>query len=327
MDNSVVTAHYNERPQENRMSRKLSPIYQMRKFNNWLKSVLIFLHTQPGYSVLDLCCGKGGDLHKFAQADIITYVACDTADISVKELANRYNSMNKPPFRPILLVGDCFDVRVSDFLPPQIMFDIVSCQFAIHYAFETESRVRGLLQNVTDRLKPGGFFIGTTVDANVVVRKVRAVTDLSIGNSVYRVTFDQKFASKRFAHGTPYGFRYNFKLDQSVDDCPEFLVHFPSFQRLAEEYDLELVMLNNFHDFFAEFSSDKYPRYRDLLHSMRVLNEEFTIEPDQWDAIYLYTAFAFRRKGEPSPGVPTNEIQRAEVHSVSDSEIIMMNST
>ena len=65
MDNAAVTSHYNERRDEGRRGRQASPIILMRRFNNWVKSVLIALHTKPGYSVLDLCCGKGGDLGKW----------------------------------------------------------------------------------------------------------------------------------------------------------------------------------------------------------------------------------------------------------------------
>lgn len=324
MDNSQVTAHYNERPNQTRVTRKDSPIYQMRQFNNWLKSVQIYHHTRPGNSVLDLCCGKGGDLFKWSQAKCTSYVACDTAALSVQELANRYNQMKSAPFRPTLLVGDCFQHRISQYLPEHTTFDVVSCQFAIHYAFETENRVRTLLQNVTDRLKPGGFFIGTTVDANVLVRKIRAIDQISIETPVYSVTFDEEYASKHFAPGNPYGIRYTFTLDQSVEDCPEFLVHFPSFEAVAAEFDLELVLLCNFHTFFKEFSSEKYPRYRDLLLSMKVLNAEGTISAEQWDAIYLYTAFAFRKKGEGKPDSPVENVESKQFSSVSLEEIIKM---
>lgn len=298
----------------------------MRLFNNWLKSVLIYLHSRPGFSVLDLCCGKGGDLHKWGEAGATSYVACDTAHVSVTIAADRFNQLSTASFFPLLLVGDCFAVRLQDFLPAERFFDIVSCQFAIHYAFESEQRVRRLLQNVTDRLKPGRFFIGTTVDANVLIRKIRAINDLTISSDVYQVKFDEHFKSKRFTKGSPYGIRYTFTLDQSVEDCPEYLVHFPSFVTLAEEYDLELVMYLNFHDFFTEFSSEQYPAYRDLLFSMRVLNDEGSITPDQWDAIYLYTAFAFQKRGATSEEKAPVEVKRREWPNIPHKDIIIMNS-
>lgn len=306
MDAGEVAKHYNARPIENLRSRRNSPIIRLRQFNNWLKSVLIDLHTRPGNAALDLCCGKGGDLHKWLTVGCTTYVGCDIARVSVGVAADRWNESLKknnssPTFRPILRTGDCFEVRIADHIPPHVEFDIVSCQFSMHYAFDSERRVRRLLENVTDRLKPGGFFVGTTIDANVVIRKIRAITDMEISSSVYRIRFDDRHADKKFRRDAgPYGIRYNFTLDQSVEDCPEFLVHFPSFVEVAREFDLELVMLCNFHDFFTEFSSPQYPTYRDKIFRMDVLDEHGSISPDEWDAIYLYTAFAFKKSGKLS---------------------------
>lgn len=48
-------------------------------------------------------------------------------------------------------------------------FDLVSCQFAAHYAWSSEASVRALLSNVATALSPGGYFIGTIPDANVMV--------------------------------------------------------------------------------------------------------------------------------------------------------------
>lgn len=48
-----------------------------------------------------------------------------------------------------------------------------SLQFALHYSFSEEARARRALQNVSSLLRPGGVFIGTIPDANVLVRKLR----------------------------------------------------------------------------------------------------------------------------------------------------------
>lgn len=48
---------------------------------------------------------------------------------------------------------------------PELMFDICSCQFVYHYSFESEQKADMMLRNACKRLKPGGFFIGTTPDA------------------------------------------------------------------------------------------------------------------------------------------------------------------
>ena len=69
------------------------------------------------------------------------------------------------------------------------MFDIVSTQFAIHYMFRSEDKLRAYLRNVTDRLEPGGFFIGTTIDSDELVYRVRTEgnPDNSISNDFMKV--------------------------------------------------------------------------------------------------------------------------------------------
>lgn len=46
-------------------------------------------------------------------------------------------------------------------------------QFALHYSWSTEARARQALANVSALLRPGGIFIGTMPDANVIVKKLR----------------------------------------------------------------------------------------------------------------------------------------------------------
>lgn len=46
-------------------------------------------------------------------------------------------------------------------------------QFALHYSWSTEARARQALANVSALLRPGGIFIGTMPDANVIIKKLR----------------------------------------------------------------------------------------------------------------------------------------------------------
>jgi mRNA (guanine-N7-)-methyltransferase len=68
---------------------------------------------------------------------------------------------------------------------------MVSTQFAIHYMFESENKLRAYLRNVTDRLNVGGFFIGTTVDSDELVYRIRnsPTKDNSVKNDFYEVVF------------------------------------------------------------------------------------------------------------------------------------------
>ena len=46
-------------------------------------------------------------------------------------------------------------------------------QFGLHYSWSTEARARRALANVSALLRPGGIFIGTMPDANVIIKRLR----------------------------------------------------------------------------------------------------------------------------------------------------------
>ncbi|GKB05712.1 mRNA cap guanine-N7 methyltransferase 1, partial [Tanacetum coccineum] len=176
-----VADHYSARTNQTLEEREASPIIHLKKLNNWIKSVLIQLYAKRGDSVLDLACGKGGDLIKWDKAHIGYYVGIDIAEGSIEDCRTRYNGdadhhqrRKKFTFPARLMSGDCFEVRLDRALADDAPFDLCSCQFAMHYSWSTEARARRALANVSSLLRPGGIFIGTMPDANVIVKKLRA---------------------------------------------------------------------------------------------------------------------------------------------------------
>ena len=49
-------------------------------------------------------------------------------------------------------------------------FEVVSCQFAIHYFFENEIKLDAFIKNVDSVMAPGGYFIGTCFDGEKVAQ-------------------------------------------------------------------------------------------------------------------------------------------------------------
>ena len=289
-----VAVHYNSLADRHRTLTSGSDILHVRNLHNWIKSVLIGRHLRPGAAVLDLACGKGGDMQKFRVGECATYCGVDIALQSVRDAVGRYNGCNGRPGMPFtghFAAADFCDARLSSVLPPGVTYQaslslpisrspslaprlsplfptrdsvstrdafplhisqLVSCQFAVHYAFATEARAEAMLANVASQLEPGGFFVGTTPDANVLVSRLRAAPELSFGNGRYQVAFNARHSSKRFDAAAPFGIGYRFSLNEAVDDCEEYLVHLPAFERLARKHGLQLLFANNFTDFFAQ---------------------------------------------------------------------------
>jgi mRNA (guanine-N7-)-methyltransferase len=58
-DKDTVRQFYNTKPKIDLHTRGESRIYQLRQFNNFIKSVLIGRYCRQGDCVFDICCGKG----------------------------------------------------------------------------------------------------------------------------------------------------------------------------------------------------------------------------------------------------------------------------
>lgn len=221
--NDVVRAHYNAVPERGRDWRKTdSRIKGLRSFNNWVKSCIVQkfspdedhtpgalergTHSDKKLLVLDIGCGKGGDLGKWQQApqQVELYVGLDPADVSIDQARERYRSMasrgghggrgggrggygRRPQprlFDARFHTKDCFGETIGDldivrqvgFTSSTIAehrgFDVVSMMFCMHYAFETEQKARQMLKNVAGALRKGGRFIGCIPNSDVIGSRV-----------------------------------------------------------------------------------------------------------------------------------------------------------
>ena len=141
---------------------------------------------------------------------------------------------------------------------PEQKFDLVSCQFAFHYCFETQEQAECMVRNAAECLKQGGYFIGTTPDANLILSRLSQGKP-KFGNSVYSVEFDsESTVGKAMANGVPsladlpkFGNKYNFHLE-GVVDCPEFLVNFDVLTEIADRHGLMLVGMQKFENHFKQ---------------------------------------------------------------------------
>ena len=305
-----VAAMYNSLQDRHRTLDAGSEILHLRNLNNFVKSVLFQKYLpkgdrQRGCVVLDLACGKGGDMLKFKASNIAVYVGIDIAANSVRDAAHRYNGANgraAMPFAATLMAGDYCDPSFPSKLPAHISFGFVSCQFSMHYAFRSEAKARAFFANATCRLQPGGILVASCPDANVLIKRLRAAAGLEFGNSLYHVKFADAHASKAFAAGaSPYGLAYTFALKEAVEECEEYLVHLPTLTKLAKEYGLELLAATNFTDFFAS----EWRHHAPLLDRMKVLPAEGAIAAEEWEVAHTYMVLALRMCDERGGAVPT----------------------
>ncbi|KZT60477.1 mRNA capping enzyme, large subunit, partial [Calocera cornea HHB12733] len=300
----------NARPEVGRTARRESPIIALKNFNNWVKSVLIQKYGHAGgrnrdVRVLDIGCGKGGDLLKWSRNGVSEYIGLDVAEISVRQAEERYLEMRQRRMRAYFRALDCYRESIRDVLPKEVFavpFQTVTMQFCMHYAFYSEASVRQMLDNVSTNLEPGGTFIGTIPNADHIMLSLGA-TDLSFGNPVFRITFAQRPPAPP-APDDPdqsgaFGHKYNFFLQDAVGEdeagVPEYLVYWPNFVRLAAEYGLVQEYRKDFGDLLHE--EREHEVYGPLLRRMKVVDSagESDMDEEQWEAASIYLAFAFRK--------------------------------
>jgi mRNA (guanine-N7-)-methyltransferase len=238
-----------------------------------------------------LSCRKGGDLVKYDLRGIKYLLGVDLSVTAISDASKRYA---EPRNRSMYLsadfhVYDCFVTRLIYTIPrmKRESFAAVSCQFALHYAFESEEKLRMLLQNVSDNLYHGGYFFGTTTDSNRLVKRLKLSDNLQFGNSIYHCRFEEKYSFSKFGH------RYWFALTDAIDYCHEYLVHFPTLVKVAAEYQLELVMKEGFHEYYDR-NIDKSD-YRSIAQRMHVCDDNGDFPMEDWEAVSIYMVFVFRK--------------------------------
>ncbi|KAI1141875.1 guanine-N(7)-methyltransferase [Hypoxylon sp. FL0543] len=381
--NDVVRQHYNAVPERGRDWRKTdSRIKGLRSFNNWVKSTLIQKFSpdedhEPGAHergrdlagnrehellVLDIGCGKGGDLGKWQQAPqkVALYVGLDPANVSIDQARERYRSMShrggggrggrggrgghrggrqQHLYDARFYVKDCYGESIGDIDVVQQVgfdhspmgrsgFDIVSMMFCMHYAFESEAKARMMLQNVSGALKKGGRFIGCIPNSDVIGERVvkfnewlkkkkaaestekkepqpkeegeqeegeaeEAEETAEWGNDLYRVRFPGKTPEDGIFR-PPFGWKYSFFLDEAVEEVPEYVVPWPAFRAIAEDYNLELQYHQKFDEIWEAEKDD--PILGPLSERMGVRGRgrgPLLVSPEEMEVASFYLAFCF----------------------------------
>ena len=198
-----VASHYNTQ-----RSRKNDFMLPVRNFHNFVKARLIAsVCTDDTFRFLDLCCGNGGDIGKLRFHCIKEYFGIDIANEAVNRAVQRLQESH--------VTGDAiclnaFSITCGNMLDNMRAFDIVSCQFALHYAFCDERTARTCIQNVSMAMLKGGHFIGTIPDSEYLLN-ARKQLGKRFGDRYHQV----KFANKEYTQ--PFGDAYEFTFTGAVE--------------------------------------------------------------------------------------------------------------
>jgi mRNA (guanine-N7-)-methyltransferase len=308
--------------------RKNSSVSNLRNFHNFIKRVLIINvvnlyksnHRNEEINLLDIAVGRGGDMFKWNEAKINHVFGFDKSDASINSI-NPFDQGAKERYAKAQGVETKIEYTVGDAMQPtrQLMeeiiafmnkynlikipnpgFQIISCQFAMHYFFQDEIALTNVFQAFSPLLKKGGYFIGTTVDG-------KGISSLLQKNQ----TFNSKLLEikknfRAIAPRIPFGNSYTFKLNDTYDqgnyfntmgESTEYLVNIMTLKDVAKKYNLVPVYLNFFEPIPGKrnnyTTSQDFVSFKDI-YNLRIFKKG-KLSEDELIVNNLYTTFVFQK--------------------------------
>jgi len=280
--------------------RKESSIYNIRVFHNWVKNETyktaaqeIRTASDDEINILELATGKAGDLYKWMGINAQSVLGIDLRKESIfgkNGAQHRYNNMVKrAKYDKTLKVPKCnfyvFDIsKPSNFeaiknIMKNKKFNLVSCQFAIHYFFKSEATLDIFMRLVDHGIKPGGKLIGTTMNGE----KIKGL--FSENDKVQKNIFNAK---KEKFNDSPYGNEVIIQLGKKGED------HY-----FAEESSIEYtVEPNDLINKCAEYGlvEPKILLFEDMYKKYESMDPEHKLTEDDKEFSFLNFAFLFTKQ-------------------------------
>jgi hypothetical protein len=186
-------------------------------------------------------------------------------------------------------------------------FDLISCQFSLHYYFESVDKFNGFLSNLTDNCKPGGYFIGTCYDGKKLSEMLKSYKQIEykdkLGNLVYSI---KKQYTEISLKENLFGNKIDVYMESIGEEYSEYLVDFDKFVEIMNENGFELYKpkISKKYDIFDgpinSFSTiiEKLPSFKLNKHFMKYYSDSLKILND--DKLGLLSSlnnyFIFKRK-------------------------------
>lgn len=170
------------------MNREYFPFKNLRDKHNSIKRVLINNAIKSIRSnentkgihlkVTDLACGRGGDVAKwFKEAEeegvrTLSFFGIDISNDFLLEARRRCSQLVNPFGMEFNYDFINHDLRRPLAHMSHKEMDIISCQFALHFFFESDSIFSNFINNLNALSREGTIFICTLMDGNKVVENI-----------------------------------------------------------------------------------------------------------------------------------------------------------
>ena len=136
-------------------------------------------------------------------------------------------------------------------------FNVISCQFAIHYFFENTKKLDAFCYNINKSLLPGGVFFGTALDGNIVASEFeKSNNDKLQGVMNDKVIWQIEKKYDYFLTNNKFDENLGKQIDVYVETInkviPEFLIDFELLKRKLGEYKIRIKETGSFRELYDQ---------------------------------------------------------------------------
>ena len=243
-------------------------------------------------ALFEMACGKGGDMHRWLENGYSPVVGIDLSlDNIVNASDGVYARMKGRRLHDKTMVFVRMDARIR-MRPPlddvryaasgsphgdviaalwdsskrpltstaftplrglvQRGFDVVACQFAIHYMFESNIVLDRFVSNVDYLVRPGGILIGTCFDGDRLARELEAAADGRLRGFVgahLAWSITKRYAGK-FSEAP--GAAIDVFIETINQTITEYMVSRKTLEKRMGAIGLTPLFVRSFEDMFAE---------------------------------------------------------------------------
>ena len=249
----------------------------LRQFHNDVKFQLLSKYCKNTPILLDIGCGRGGDIHKWNRLNIHSVTAIDINKAFILEAIRRYNQQAFPlninyKFFYTYECNVFQDFFKMKDLPVHNTYDIVSCMFAFHYFWKNEFSLNKILQQISSSLKPGGYFIGVCPDGDIIHNLLSDYK--SIKNNAVLINKKYQHTTKVIGNAIEFMLSGTLYFGENMIS-EEYLVYKDIFRETCEKYGLKLIEFTEFSKYYEK--QDKISMLQDSKYAS-FLNMSFVFQ-------------------------------------------------
>ena len=278
IENKYVDEYYsstnaNTDPNKRLGYQKFHTIFIKRNLLSTVKKLLDFPNEEYG-SLFDIGYGKLGDMPNWKHNKIAYVFGIDNSTNNYDNAVQIYKETPKPKPDIRLTLGDFSKLIFPDYdaaldklskgimkksLFSKYQFDIMSTFFSLTYFYENEISIRTFFQNVNDNLKIGGYLIGTCFDGKKVIDALQTTKYLE-GRKNEQIIWkiEKMYRNGKFDYSKGlFGKKIKVYISSIGKEFEEYLINFQYLEKLANEYNFELIEDKSFEELFSNMSSKK----------------------------------------------------------------------